>query len=81
MEEETGVKSDVEENDEVFRLRQRQPRDWESEGFYVGAPPYVTLSNRNKMESRLLAEPDGAGRKWFRADGKLDCWRRRVVST
>ncbi len=24
------------------------------------------------MESRLLTEPDARGRKWFRADGRLD---------
>ena len=65
--------SDAEANEEGLQPGPKlHPRDWESEGFFVGVTPYVTLSNRNKMESRLLTEPEGRGRKWFCADGKLD---------
>lgn len=37
-----------------------EPRDLASEGLYVGRRPMVLAKDRNKMENRLLQEPDGA---------------------
>ena len=36
----------------------KERRILEDEGFYVGIRPEVALRNKNKMENRLLAEPD-----------------------
>lgn len=47
-----------------------QPRFLEDEGFYVGLRPEVPSRNKNKMENRLLHEPD-KGRGWFGEDGEL----------
>ncbi|ESO88285.1 hypothetical protein LOTGIDRAFT_219375 [Lottia gigantea] len=46
------------------------PRFLEEEGLYVGVRPSVANRNLNKMENRLLHEPD-KGRKWFGEDGRL----------
>lgn len=43
-------------NEKTFE--QQIPRYLEEEGFYVGTPPIVPQRNRNKMEHRLLHEPD-----------------------
>ncbi|KAK7488454.1 hypothetical protein BaRGS_00020239, partial [Batillaria attramentaria] len=48
----------------------QEPRFLEEEGFYVGLRPEVSTRNKNKMENRLLHEPD-KGRGWFGEDGEL----------
>ena len=35
-----------------------EPRNLEEEGFYVGVRPEVSDRNKNKMENRLLRQPD-----------------------
>ncbi|XP_050400906.2 coiled-coil and C2 domain-containing protein 2A [Patella vulgata] len=49
---------------------EKMPRYLEEEGFYVGVRPVVANRNLNRMENRLLHEPD-KGRKWFGEDGRL----------
>ncbi|XP_064626685.1 coiled-coil and C2 domain-containing protein 2A-like isoform X3 [Lineus longissimus] len=48
-----------------------QPRYLEEEGLYVGIRPKVSHRNENKLEDRLVHEPDGMGKKWFGEDGKV----------
>lgn len=38
-------------------------RDVASEGLYVGRQPLITVKERNKMENRLISEPDGSVRE------------------
>ena len=54
--------------DKIFE--QPEPRYLEDEGFYVGKRPAVTQTNVNKMENRLLKEPE-LSKDWFGEDGKL----------
>lgn len=44
---------------EVKVPRNTQPRQLESEGFYVGSRPYVSCRNLYRMENRLLKEAGG----------------------
>ncbi|XP_067678650.1 coiled-coil and C2 domain-containing protein 2A-like [Haliotis asinina] len=46
------------------------PRFLEEEGLYVGTRPLIPTRNQNKMENRLLHEPD-KGRRWFGEDGQI----------
>ncbi|XP_069126927.1 coiled-coil and C2 domain-containing protein 2A-like isoform X2 [Argopecten irradians] len=48
---------------------EQQPRFLEDEGFYVGTRPDPSGWNVNKMEHRLLKEPDG--HRWFGEDGRM----------
>ncbi|XP_074640810.1 coiled-coil and C2 domain-containing protein 2A-like isoform X2 [Tubulanus polymorphus] len=48
-----------------------EPRFLEEEGLFVGERPIVSLRNQNKLEDRLLHEPDGLGKKWFGEDGQV----------
>lgn len=45
-----------------------QPRDIETEGFYIGKFPFMTLHNIKKLENRFLKQQD---KKWFGDDGKV----------
>jgi len=38
-------------------------RDLADEGYYVGRRPLISSKDKNKMENRLLKEPDGRVRK------------------
>ncbi|KAM6921159.1 coiled-coil and C2 domain-containing protein 2A [Xenentodon cancila] len=46
-----------------------KPRYLEDEGLYVGKRPYVSLTNQNIMENRILESEEG--KKWFGDDGRI----------
>ncbi|XP_061593922.1 coiled-coil and C2 domain-containing protein 2A [Cololabis saira] len=46
-----------------------KPRYLEDEGLYVGKRPYVSLTNQNFMENRILKSEEG--KKWFGDDGRI----------
>ncbi|XP_029649306.1 coiled-coil and C2 domain-containing protein 2A-like isoform X1 [Octopus sinensis] len=49
---------------------QKEARNLVDEGFYVGTPPSVATSNRNRMEHRLVQGKD-VDKKWFGEDGEI----------
>ncbi|NXG17571.1 C2D2A protein, partial [Grallaria varia] len=46
-----------------------QPRYLEDEGFYTGERPFVSQSNQNILENRILRQEQG--KEWFGEDGKI----------
>ncbi|NXY88611.1 C2D2A protein, partial [Alcedo cyanopectus] len=46
-----------------------QPRYLEDEGLYTGERPFVSQSNQNILENRILRQDQG--KKWFGEDGKI----------
>ncbi|TSL61151.1 Coiled-coil and C2 domain-containing protein 2A [Bagarius yarrelli] len=46
-----------------------RPRYLEEEGLYVGERPYVSLTNQNILENRIVKEDQGG--KWFGDDGRI----------
>uniref|UniRef100_A0A8C3DQS5 Uncharacterized protein n=1 Tax=Corvus moneduloides TaxID=1196302 RepID=A0A8C3DQS5_CORMO len=46
-----------------------QPRYLEDEGLYIGERPFVSQSNQNILENRILRQDQG--REWFGDDGKI----------
>ncbi|CAE1299282.1 CC2D2A [Acanthosepion pharaonis] len=48
----------------------QEPRYLADEGFYVGTPPNIASSNRNRMEQRLMLDKE-QGKKWFGEDGRI----------
>ncbi|XP_061849387.1 coiled-coil and C2 domain-containing protein 2A isoform X2 [Colius striatus] len=49
--------------------RDMQPRYLEDEGLYTGERPFVSQSNQNILENRILRQEQGKG--WFGDDGKV----------
>ncbi|XP_062492386.1 coiled-coil and C2 domain-containing protein 2A isoform X1 [Pezoporus occidentalis] len=49
--------------------RDMQPRYLEDEGLYIGERPFVSQSNQNIVENRILRQEQGKG--WFGDDGKI----------
>uniref|UniRef100_A0A8D2MIZ9 Coiled-coil and C2 domain containing 2A n=1 Tax=Zonotrichia albicollis TaxID=44394 RepID=A0A8D2MIZ9_ZONAL len=49
--------------------RNMQPRYLEDEGLYTGERPFVTQSNQNILENRILRQDQG--KEWFGDDGKI----------
>uniref|UniRef100_A0A8C5TLA4 Coiled-coil and C2 domain containing 2A n=1 Tax=Malurus cyaneus samueli TaxID=2593467 RepID=A0A8C5TLA4_9PASS len=49
--------------------RNMQPRYLEDEGFYTGERPFVSQSNQNILENRILRQDQG--KEWFGDDGKI----------
>ncbi|XP_014781199.1 coiled-coil and C2 domain-containing protein 2A isoform X1 [Octopus bimaculoides] len=49
---------------------QKEARNLVDEGFYVGSPPSVATSNRNRMEHRLI-QGKHVDKKWFGEDGEI----------
>ncbi|NXI95642.1 C2D2A protein, partial [Psophia crepitans] len=47
----------------------RQPRYLEDEGIYTGERPFVSQSNQNILENRILRQEQG--KEWFGDDGKI----------
>ncbi|KAM6346296.1 coiled-coil and C2 domain-containing protein 2A isoform 2-T2 [Podargus strigoides] len=46
-----------------------QPRYLEDEGLYIGERPFVSQSNQNILENRILRQEQG--KEWFGDDGKI----------
>ncbi|XP_058266424.1 coiled-coil and C2 domain-containing protein 2A isoform X2 [Hemibagrus wyckioides] len=46
-----------------------RPRYLEEEGLYVGERPYVSLTNQNILENRIVKQNQGM--KWFGDDGRI----------
>ncbi|KAF4078510.1 hypothetical protein AMELA_G00199970 [Ameiurus melas] len=46
-----------------------RPRYLEEEGLYVGERPYVSLTNQNILENRIMKQDQGM--KWFGDDGRI----------
>ncbi|XP_060793645.1 coiled-coil and C2 domain-containing protein 2A isoform X1 [Neoarius graeffei] len=46
-----------------------RPRYLEEEGLYVGERPYVSLTNQNILENRIVKQDQGM--KWFGDDGRI----------
>ncbi|KAK2824932.1 hypothetical protein Q7C36_018859 [Tachysurus vachellii] len=46
-----------------------RPRYLEEEGLYVGERPYVSLTNQNILENRIIKQDQGM--KWFGDDGRI----------
>ncbi|KAM4672768.1 coiled-coil and C2 domain-containing protein 2A isoform 2-T2 [Amazona ochrocephala] len=49
--------------------RDMQPRYLEDEGLYIGERPFVSQSNQNILENRILRQEQG--KEWFGDDGKI----------
>ncbi|XP_053921752.1 coiled-coil and C2 domain-containing protein 2A isoform X3 [Cuculus canorus] len=49
--------------------RDMQPRYLEDEGLYTGERPFVSQSNQNILENRILRQEQG--KEWFGDDGKV----------
>ncbi|NXS26874.1 C2D2A protein, partial [Pomatostomus ruficeps] len=49
--------------------RNMQPRYLEDEGLYTGERPFVSQSNQNILENRILRQDQG--KEWFGDDGKI----------
>ncbi|XP_069712373.1 coiled-coil and C2 domain-containing protein 2A-like isoform X2 [Phaenicophaeus curvirostris] len=49
--------------------RDMQPRYLEDEGLYTGERPFVSQSNQNILENRILRQEQG--KEWFGDDGKI----------
>uniref|UniRef100_A0A8C3QVI6 Coiled-coil and C2 domain containing 2A n=1 Tax=Cyanoderma ruficeps TaxID=181631 RepID=A0A8C3QVI6_9PASS len=49
--------------------RNKQPRYLEDEGLYTGERPFVSQSNQNILENRILRQDQG--KEWFGDDGKI----------
>uniref|UniRef100_A0A8C6K4A6 Uncharacterized protein n=1 Tax=Melopsittacus undulatus TaxID=13146 RepID=A0A8C6K4A6_MELUD len=49
--------------------RDMQPRYLEDEGLYIGERPFVSQSNQNILENRILRQEQG--KRWFGDDGKI----------
>uniref|UniRef100_A0A8C6YTK6 Coiled-coil and C2 domain containing 2A n=1 Tax=Nothoprocta perdicaria TaxID=30464 RepID=A0A8C6YTK6_NOTPE len=71
-EEDAETHEEGQEEDETVRTKMpenMQPRFLEDEGLYTGERPFVSPSNLNILENRILRQE--RGKEWFGDDGKI----------